>query len=86
MIRIIALFFCTGFLHPTVLHFQFLDVKNLKGIDSLSVWIESLDENIVGTYITREGLKSTLEVRIRKTGFFVTDDARDCGKIMRIVL
>jgi len=56
---------------------QYLDVSSLKKIDSLSVWIESLNTEMDGTGITKEGLKASLEERLRSAGFNVVEGAHD---------
>jgi len=50
-------------------------VKSLKGIDSLSVWIESPNGDSAGIGITEKLLKANLVKRLGKAGFIVVEDA-----------
>ncbi len=56
---------------------QYLDVNSLKRIDSLSVWIESLNADMEGTGITKEGLKNDIANRLRDAGFKIVEGAPD---------
>jgi len=60
---------------PAVSYSQYLDVKSLKGLDSLSVRIESPNADSAGIGITENLLKADLERRLGEAGFTLVDDA-----------
>lgn len=56
---------------------QYLDVKSLKDLDSISVWIESLDSTVENLGITKELLKTELVNSLGATSLTIVDETGD---------